>query len=436
VSPIKKWLTYKLAPSYLRMRDNWQASKYEKEKSKAADSLPDAIELPDVFEEGKYTSTRLFWTHGRGGGVDQHVEDICSLLEKEGVRCIIIHYEPFQRFCYLSRYNVQHPQKVMFRFPNRFRELLSTLKSLETSFLHIHNTRYLPYYFIKDLPNFAKSLGVPFDYFLHDFLPVCPLIYMVNHTDRYCGEPRPKDCNACIRKNGMLTAAPLDIVEWRREHGKIFKAAEGVYAPSEDTSDRIRNYYTRQKVGVRPHPEILPAIMPQRIRRREGELLRIAIVGAINQHKGADIILACVRDAWERELPIDFRIIGYTIHDEELGRYENVTVTGPYQDKELPRIFREHICHIAFFPWVYPETYSRSFTRAVLAGMYPVAFDLGSMAERIENIGWGEILPFPMIDDPSAINNQLLEIKMPDKPEKADKLLYTRYDNILADYYS
>ena len=73
---------------------------------------------------------------------------------------------------------------------------------------------------------------------------------------------------------------------------------------------------------------------------------------------------------------------------------------------------------------MWPETYSYTLSEAVLAGLYPVTFDLGAPAERMAAWGYGQCLPVDLMRDPAGINAALLACAAtPAPPELARAIL-------------
>lgn len=136
----------------------------------------------------------------------------------------------------------------------------------------------------------------------------------------------------------------------------------------------------------------------------------MAVIGAIGPHKGSHVLEACARHAREAGQPLHFTVVGYTDRDDVL-RELGVTVTGRYDADELPGLLaanEDAPHHLVFLPAVWPETYSYTLSEAVLAGLYPVTFDLGAPAERMAAWNYGLRLPVSLMRDPAAINAALL----------------------------
>ena len=197
---------------------------------------------------------------------------------------------------------------------------------------------------------------------------------------------------------------------WRERYSRFLCGARRIFAPSCDAAHRITTFFPQcsEKIEVRAHPEACldPTDILPSPKIREGNLA-IAVVGAIGPHKGSGLLLECAKDAQRRGLPISFKVIGYTSLDKELQK-AGVSITGAYQDSDLMRLLQDAHCSMAFFPAIWPETYSYTLSEVVRAGLFPVAFDLGAPAERIREWGWGQLLPEALKRDAVAVNDALL----------------------------
>jgi hypothetical protein len=126
--------------------------------------------------------------------------------------------------------------------------------------------------------------------------------------------------------------------------------------------------------------------------------------------------------------------VGYSCDDEALKKWGNVSVLGRYDDAELPRLLADQRCHCAFFPSVWPETYSYTLSAAIAAGLHPISFDLGVPSERIRKLGWGTVIP--LSGDPSAVNDALLSAETAVAPDR-DRVRagLTTCESVVRDYY-
>jgi hypothetical protein len=167
-----------------------------------------------------------------------------------------------------------------------------------------------------------------------------------------------------------------------------------------------------------------------------GRKLHVVVIGTIQEHKGVDILLHASRFAQRTEAPIRFTIIGVTSSNSEFAGLDNVSILGQYNPSEFLEIIEREAPDIAFLPSCCPETYSFTLTEAVAAGIYPVVFDLGAMAQRVRSLGWGAVLPAALMTDPEAVIEALLELTPTPPPPAALALARgAGYPSVLCDYY-
>jgi GT2 family glycosyltransferase/glycosyltransferase involved in cell wall biosynthesis len=253
----------------------------------------------------------------------------------------------------------------------------------------------------------ALSLGPPYDVYLHDYVWICPRVTLIDGTGRYCREPALAACETCIRKNGSRLEDSLSVAALRRRSARWLQGARAVYAPSSDAALRYQRYFPGLPIRVRAHGPMLSAEAPPPSAAPDS-IIRVALIGALGEHKGYRVLLDCARDAKKRRLPLDFVVIGYTEDDRRLLKTSKVFVTGRYTEGEAPYLIGRERPHLAFMPSVWPETWCYALDHVVRAGLPVVAFDLGAIAERLRAAGLGILLSLD--SKPSEINDRFLEI--------------------------
>jgi GT2 family glycosyltransferase/glycosyltransferase involved in cell wall biosynthesis len=381
----------------------------------------------------------LYVLHTWGGGTERHSQDMAGWLREEDVDVFSLNPVDKQpERCELSLLADRDRLYV----PNlefdlsETEELQQALQQLLISHVHVqHIVGYHSDYFSL-IPAVAKRLGAPLDITVHDYFPFCPRIHLINETGRYCGEPDVAACNRCIKHNG----APIGRVEvsrWRQQFADFFAEARCIFVPDEDLVARLKRHFPRVAFLVRPHPEAW--IEPARIGKgTRSERRRIVLIGALYELKGARVLKALVQDAHNRNLPLDFHLIGYyPDYDPELLRYSNFFVSGKYQESEASDLLAAVGAEIALFPAVWPETFSYTLSLAYRSGLFPISFDLGAPANRIRSCGWGEVWPFELVDDTPAINDKLLGLSVPPRPQSLPvHRKQDVYPSLLSDYYT
>ena len=186
----------------------------------------------------------------------------------------------------------------------------------------------------------------------------------------------------------------------------ILSRAQRIIAPSHDAAARLARHFPGISPVVIPHEDDNAVAEPPPV-PRVGGTVRICIAGAIGLHKGYHVLLACARDAKQRDLDLTFVVAGTTIDDQRLMDTDRVFVTGPYQPDEAVALIRAQGAALALLPSIWPETWCLGLTELWRAGLRVAAFDIGAPAERIRQTGRGFL--FPLHLTPAAINDTLLK---------------------------
>lgn len=381
----------------------------------------------------------LFITHDIGGGTKKHVNDLARQLQKSKLATLTLTSDARGHW-QLSAYGQAY--RLSYQGDNAFEELLHDLKQLNVWHVHFHHVLHLPHA-IWIVP---ERLGVQYDVTLHDYYTVCPSINMIDETKRYCGDSQLDTvaCDRCLRINPLIETQPglgLEqqlkalggtMAHWRNFYFVKLTAARCVFVPSQSTANIVSKYYYLENMQVRAHPEeVVVCTVP---RYQAESHYRIAIIGAIGEHKGYSLLLNCAKASLKKGLPLEFIVFGYTVDDQRLASLSNVHLAGSYTQDELPQQLATWRCQVAAFLSVWPETFSYTLSEACRAGLYPVAFDLGAPAERIRRSGFGRVLTLTC--EASIINTALLEAVMHvNTMTPTEQRFGYEYADILNDYY-
>jgi glycosyltransferase involved in cell wall biosynthesis len=321
---------------------------------------------------------------------------------------------------------------LIYGIDGEWQALVSLLRRLNLSFVHLHHAGH------PALSRLPRELGQPYYLTAHDYSWICPQTTLIDESGAYCGEPPVEGCEKCLRLNGShpllagwFAGGEGGVAELRKASAELAAGARRVICPSRDVLERMRRYFPGARLEAQPHPESTP-VQRVSLAAPPGDRLRVAVIGAIGPHKGFEILVSCARYAWERRIPIDFVVIGHVCRPQEVRGLPNVIVTGPYKESEVFDRIREQGVSIAFFPAVWPETYSFALSVALAAGLFPVAFDIGAIAERIRETGYGHLLKFTR--DPAKCVAALLEAA-PHAGQPPPAAAGAAYASILRDYY-
>lgn len=370
-----------LYPMYLAQR---------KEALEAEPARPFArrVDLLRLAQSGK--RMLVFVSHPWGGGIRRYMHDVAALA---AARCEVLYLEPAVG----DTVKLSWPQPaesfaLYFTLPADLPLLAETLRSIGVDRLHFHHVHLQPRA-ILELP---AASGIAYDCTLHDYYAICPQYHLVTEDGRYCGEPGPAGCAACLAKRPAQWG--LDITEWRAAFGRLLRDAARVIAPSEDVSKRIHSYFPNVAIDVWPHPEDAPPPPPR--------VIRVAVLGNLSPEKGLHVVSECARDARLRGLPITFRVLGSTTEPVPQAPDVPLTIYGQYVDSELPRLIAAERPDVLLFAAQVPETYAYTMSVALQSGLPIVASALGAFPERLAGVPRSTIVPWNAA--PAAWNDALV----------------------------
>jgi len=374
----------------------------------------DAARLADAFRGRLY----IFITHNFGGGTETYVRDLVELAEAENAGVLIFRVGGSYSFQKGNGITIEFSRNAAsLALPNL--EELDPLDSdlveevlccLSPRLVHVHSVAGLDKAAIESLFSAIQMSGLPYIFTWHDHMPLCHRIQFVKPGGRYCGEPAVEVCRICVKRDWTVSNE-FDPAIRREVFGRFLGDAERVLCPSESAAARASRLVNRSKLVISPHfeavnPDHRAASMPAQ------QMLKIAIIGEIVTHKGANLLAHMAADAEIRGLPIEYVVIGASSR-MELSKFSKVTITGRYKgNAEAARILREEKPHLCFFPSIWPETYCYTLSTAFENGIPPVVLDHGAQAERVRAAGWGRVLHAGIEHDPGAINDLLLSLPL------------------------
>ncbi len=346
----------------------------------------------------------ILLTHNDGGGVEQRIIASVASHRAAGRRAIVLRPAtmPDQRKAVLvcDGTDPDYPD-LRFAMPDESADLLRLLLGERPVSVEVHHL--LGHH--PSIYHLLKKLSLPWDVHVHDYPWFCQRVSLVGVQDRYCGEPDPDGCEACIADAGRVMEEEITVTALLHRSTEFLTAARRVVAPSHDAAVRMQRHFPGLRPDVRAHEDDDALDEPGAPQARDGRC-RVCVVGAVGVHKGYDVLLACARDAAKRDLPLDFILVGTSIDDARLMATGRIFVTGYYQPDEAVDLIRRQNASLALLPSIWPETWCLVLTEIWRAGLQAAAFDLGAPAERISRTGRGFLMP-PNLP-PRSINNVLV----------------------------
>jgi glycosyltransferase involved in cell wall biosynthesis len=354
-----------------------------------------------AWRPAKTTNAVILITHNDGGGVEQRVQTSIARHEANGRRAIVLRPAKPDDGAPAIAVESRALPRLRFAMPTGEAALLRLLRDTSPNEIELHH-------FLNHDPSMfqtIRALGVPYDVYIHDFAWFCPRIALVGRGDRYCGEPSPTVCEACVAEMGRYLHDDIPVAALIERSRDVLSGARRIIAPSRDAADRMERHFPGISPIVVPHEDDAAVAEPPPIPLMDGTVT-VCVAGAIGLHKGFHVLLACARDARKRSLDLTFVVAGTTIDDQSLIDTGRVFVTGPYRPDEAVALIKAQAAALALLPSIWPETWCLGLTELWRAGLRVAAFDIGAPADRIRDTGRGFLLPLGLA--PAKINDVLL----------------------------
>lgn len=349
------------------------------------------IDVARMTEAGKPVILNV--THNREGGTLRHIHELAHALTDKAV---FLRLSPAPKGVVLKLEGVDEAFELNFEFPHCENELLILLRGLQVSHIHFHHLLGHTQ-FIAQLPTL---LGVPHDFTLHDYYSFCPQISLTDHTDRYCGEQGLAQCRQCLERHPAPGGVSIGV--WRAQHQEVLTTARYVITPSEDAAQRTRRYVPSANIQCIPHAKLYGAMTsnpsPDPRPYSEKRPLKIVVLGALSRIKGADVLEDVAVLAAKTGAPIEFHLIGYAYRSLRTQPKAHLTVHGHYADEDLPKILDWLEPDLAWFPAVWPETYSYTLSACLDCKLPVVAPNLGAFIERLQGRSWSWLCDWQQSD--------------------------------------
>ncbi len=241
----------------------------------------------------------------------------------------------------------------------------------------------------RHLARALRRLPIPYGVTVHDFYFACPRIHMVPPGQVYCDAPTILDrCRECLARDPCV---PVDIADWRQEHGELLRGAAFVTTPTADTARVVMRYWPDLQPRVVPH-DYRPRGLDTPIEPDPDEPFSVGVVGALGPEKGGEMVERLAEAARARDLPLRLVVLGDTHrHGGPQSLMEGwLFVHGSYRREELPRWLREYRIRLAAFPAIWPETFCLTLSETWASRVPALVPAFGALAERVNAAqgGW------------------------------------------------
>lgn len=327
--------------------------------------------------------------HTLGGGTLRHTQELAERFKDRLTSLLLMPLEDHHvRIQWVAP---GESAQWVYHWPTQSEQLLSFLREIGIVHVHFHHILGLD----PEMMRIPEHLGIPYDFTAHDYYTACPQIALITSAKAYCGEQGTAQCNTCLEKRPAPTGE--NILDWRLRHKLFLAGAGNVLAPSRDAARRLVRYFPSARIRLAPHLDIeagspMPEPNPPKI--SEHAHLRVLVIGAVGEIKGADVLEATALEAARMDAPIEFHLMGYAHRSLKTQPHASLSVHGAYQDSDLVRLLTRMKPDLVWFPAQWPETYSYTLSACLLAGVPVAAPDLGSFPERLSRRRWTWLMPW------------------------------------------
>ena len=325
------------------------------------------------------------------GGTSQAIADIEETVGYGGTRVLVLSCRP-DGFMELR---AESPKLCAVFSPDESDNLFSVLSTAHIRLTIVHQLLGFSTQFVARLQSWITGRRSVF--YAHDYYTICPRVTMINAANQFCNVAPADVCARCIAVGGAHHSsrmAELAPDRHRETFAHLLAAFEHVVTPSEAAARYLRSTLPAVSVDVIPHPSP-PLPYAAAARQADGE--EVVLLGAIGAHKGSGKLLEIAQLARLLRPALRFRVIGYTDRDEDLRSIGNVLISGPYVPEDLETLVRSSAARFALFLSEWPETYSYTLSEAARLGFIPLVPDIGALAERVTDSGFGVVFPFPIV---------------------------------------
>jgi glycosyltransferase involved in cell wall biosynthesis len=320
--------------------------------------------------------TVLIVTHGKGGGANEYLYNVLVPDLKKTEEYIIVLSATLRSAEIFVFYD-----KLKMKFEVPVKKLFSIVKPDK---IIINNLFYykkdLRDYIIGELMVSRADIQVLF----HDFFCVCPTVTLINDSLVFCGI---KDCESCV-----TVQKTVSIEMWRNTWQMIFNKSSKVVFFSQASFELASKVFDLNEyvVKIEPHQPLISYSVDRKYDSSKNTELVVGIVGTLTQAKGGDIVVSMVKQNPKTQ----FVIIGSVINQylKDLNKLENVIITGPYRQSELPDILNENKVTVTAITSVWPETFCYVLQELMLLEYPVVSFNLGAQGERVYKYKYGLVV--------------------------------------------
>ena len=330
--------------------------------------------------------------HQIGGGANLYRDRLVEEHLQQNQAVLILTYEPGWSALKLKVLFKEYSET--FKIP-RARDLLILTEFIALDEIYYNNlvTYPDPLEILEILRELKSLFQAKIKVFIHDYYALCPSYTLMDYKGNFCNLPDESVCRVCLPRN--YNRLPIDknsitdISKWRKGWSDLIANSDEVICFSKSSQDLLLKIYDidPKSFSIQPHAFVSPFSRKPQIDLNAP--LNIGVFGAINYHKGSQMVIDIAKILSARHPDFKITVVGIMEHFIKLP---NLSITGPYRQSELPELIEKHKINLCFFPSIIPETFSFVTSELIDLGMPICSFNIGAPAERIEQYTLGRLI--------------------------------------------
>jgi len=323
--------------------------------------MPKRVPQPDSGRP-----TLLFVVHSWGGGAIRYARELRDLVA--GSVNVVFAWGVDDRSLHISTHDPEASDES-FDLPQDLEKAAARLRALNVRRADLLCTIGLQ----QHIEALLQLLDTPYDVTFLGYELLAENVHLMDEQGRFVGD------DVFAQPNARLAAT-----------GSLLRRASRRITCSRDLALRASR--------IAPDFTFIPARLPERIdphtiapRLEEiiaGEPLRILVLGRLAAHKGFDVVCDVARRAAAADAPIEITCLGQPqVHASVLAgaASRHLRILGAFKDDELNPIIGWLRPHLAWLPFVVPETHSFALSDVVARGLPLLATAIGAIPERVQN---------------------------------------------------